>query len=1006
MRRLIISVIALLLLPLALYSRNIRIKGLVLDESGNAAIGAAVMVLGTDKGTVVDAAGKFSIEADSYATLVVSCLGYVEQRIPVEARQDIKVILVPDNKVLDETVVIGYGTAKKKDLTGAVTVVEMDKLQSAALMNVDEALAGRIAGVEVISSGGQPGESSNIRIRGSRSINAGNEPLIVVDGVMDAVSDLGDLSPDIIKSVTVLKDASSTAIYGSRGANGVILVTTKGDTGSAFHVSLTASAALSHLPRKLDVLNASEFATYRNMARRIAYPNQEPPFPDPSALGEGTDWQQALTRLAPTQKYQLNIFRGNSNSHFFMSGGYDGISGIIIGTDARRYNFNFKADIKPFKWMKIGANANFAFRHADKSNIKMAGASYGTAATLSPLCGLEDTWTRYADAANGGAAFNSPWIAARSVTNYTNITHFNVIPWVEFLPVAGLSIKTLFSWRMTNNDSFVYSPSTLAVAAVNKTGGTATRDLQKTDMLLSETTVSWKKTFNSLHSLSLTGGFTSQRTDVSRRYTKGVGYLDDSVGAENMSALLDKRNLTEDTSRSSIQRLSVLGRAMYTLMGRYHFTATARADASSNFAEGHKWAFFPAFAFKWSLINEPWMLNVKASALNELAIRLSAGRSGNDSIPAYASQSVLDSGNSTWLFGDNQQLAYWPLRLENPSLTWEKTDQYNIGVDIGILNNRISVTADAYLSRTTDLLLLMQNASHTGFTTRMTNMGSTAGWGAELSITSHNISLRNFDWQTTLTLSHSTSVVTDLGVDYEYVPTFTIDGQMAFGYMKGYPVNALWGFQSCGVWHNSTERENNKYTRAYVSVQDADGYEKFADRNHDGIMNREDLVYLGSTDPVIQGGFNNTFKIGKFDLGLYFTFSAGGKIYNIAEVYLGSSQTNSNKYRYMLDGWTPENPDSDLPSAYSPGSVTNSRFVHDSSFLRLKTLSLGYTFDFAGKVKWLRSLSLNLYGENLWLLASYNGYDPEVSSSKTIARIDNSAYPLPRTYMFSLKLRY
>lgn len=1003
----ILSLIALILLTATLQAQTvIKISGTVYDDKGEAALGASVLVEGTNNGTVVNEKGNFILTAPSNSILVVSCLGFKEQKISVDSRKNIKVILIPDTKLLDDVVVIGYGTARKSDLTGAVSVVEMDKIQTPTAMNADQALAGRIAGVEVISAGGQPDEASTIRIRGTRSINASNEPLIVVDGVMDAVSDLGDLNPDIIKSITVLKDASSTAIYGSRGSNGVIMVTTKGDTGSSFHVSLSASAGLSHLPKTLDVLNATEFAQFRNAVKHIAYPTQDPPFPDPSIFGEGTNWQKELTRVAPTQKYLLNVFRGNANSHFFASAGIDKTSGIIIGTDATRYSFNTRADIQPLKWFKLGVNANFAYRHSNKSNIKMAGAAYGTACTLSPLNGIEDTWTRYADASNGGAAFNSPYIVAKAMTNYVNITHFNIVPWVEFIPIRGFKIKSTFSYRLTINDNYLYSPSSLAVAQVNRTGGTATRNLLNTNVLLSETTASWGKTFNGKHNISLMAGFTSELTSNSTRYTKGVGYLDDAVGPENLSAIVDKRNLTEDSAKSEIQRLSVLGRVKYSLLGRYHFTLTARGDGSSNFAVGHKWAFFPAAAFKWSIANESWMMSAKTSGLNELSLRLSAGRSGNDAIPANVSQSVLENGTSTWLFGQNQQLAYWPLRLENKNLTWEKTDQYDLGVDVGILNNRITIAADAYLSYTKDLLLLMQNAKQTGFTTRMSNMGDTRGWGVELSITSNNISRRKFNWQTTLTLSHSSSIVTDLGVDYEYVPTYSIGGYMAFGYVKGYPVNALWGFQSCGVWHNDQERDDNKYTHSYVSVQDVNGFEKFADVNHDGLMDRRDLVYMGSTDPVIQGGFNNEFRIGKFNLGIYFTFSAGGKIYNIAEAYLGSSQPNSNKYKYMLNSWSPENPDSDLPAAYTTSAVACSRFIHDSSFLRLKTLSLGYTFDLTGKVKWLREISLNAYGENLWLLSSYNGYDPEVTSSKSITRIDNAAYPLPRTYMFSIKFRY
>ena len=316
------------------------------------------------------------------------------------------------------------------------------------------------------------------------------------------------------------------------------------------------------------------------------------------------------------------------------------------------------------------------------------------------------------------------------------------------------------------------------------------------------------------------------------------------------------------------------------------------------------------------------------------------------------------------------------------------------------------MTADAYLSNTTDLLLKVKNAAHTGYTERYDNIGSTRGWGAEFSITTHNISKKIFDWETTLNLSHSTSIVTELGAGYENVSVYNVGGQMAFGYVKGYPANAIWGYQYCGVWHNDQERAENKLTNTYKSYQDYNGYAKYADVNNDGVLDRNDLVYLGTTDPIIAGGFNNNFRIGKLSLGVYFTYSLGGKVYNLTELYLGTSITTANKYRYMAKSWTPANAESDIPSAESKDNYGSSRFVHDASYLRLKTVSLSYVFDLSKKVKWLRDITLSAYGENLWLLSKYNGYDPDVTSSGAVRRLDNAAYPNPRTYMLSIKFRY
>jgi len=991
--------------------KTVTVSGQVMGDDGMPVVAVAVMVAGTTNGVVTDADGKYSLKGVKMDDVIIyNCLGYVEQRVKYEGNKTVNIVLKLDNQMIEETVVIGYGTAAKSDLTGSVGVVEMDKVVSPIAVSADQALQGRIAGVDIMSLGGEPGGGSSIRIRGTRSISAGNDPLIVVDGVMDAVESFSDINPDDIKSVTVLKDASSTAIYGSRGSNGVILVTTKGQEATKLQVSLTANVGLSELARKLDVMDATEFAKYRNMYTELVNlydkKNYKTPFPDPEAKGAGTDWQDVLTRKGITQGYKLALNTGNSRSHAYFSFGYDNVQGILLGSDMERYSTLLKVDRKFFKWLTAGARVNFAYRHNDLSRVKLNG-SQASPACLCPFVGKRDTWNSFAnEGASAGAVFNSPYVLSERMTNYQDVLYLNLVPWVELTLAKGLKLKSTFSFGINEFDTFTYSPATLPVATANKTGGTATHnDLIKKNML-SETTLTWNKTVKKIHKISLMGGFTGQMILSDRHYAKGVGYLDDNVGPYNMSAITDKRNLTVQSAMTEVKRMSVLGRFNYSYKSRYFVTLTGRADGSSNFAENHKWAFFPAAAFKWSISNEPWMQMAKGTWLSNLSLRLSAGRSGNDAIASYASQAILTTGVSTWLFGDSQRLSYAPSRVSNNKLTWEKTDSYNLGLDMSILRGRIEMSLDGYLSYTSDLLLKVKMAHQTGFTESYDNVGSTRGWGAEFSITSHNISKRNFEWETSLNLSHSTSIVTDLGAEYENVPTYSIGGQMAFGYVKGYPANAVWGYQYCGVWHNDQEREDNKLTNTYKSYQDKNGYAKYADKNNDGVLDRNDLVYLGTTDPIIAGGLNNSFRIWKLNLGIYFTYSLGGKVYNVTEQYLGTAFTAANKYRYMLKGWMPANPDSDIPSAYSKDGYGSSRFVHDASYLRLKTLSVSYTFDLSKKVKWLRDITLSAYGENLWLLSEYNGYDPDVTSSGAVRRLDNAAYPNPRTYMVSLKFRY
>lgn len=1005
MKRLILILIPLLVSTISLSAQTVEISGTVVDSDGETVIGAAVLVAGGgNTGTITDINGKYTIRAKKKDILVFSALGYEERREDVSGRNRIDVVLRSTTLTLNDAVVIGYGVQKKSDLTGAVAVVSADELNSPAFNSVDQALQGRIAGVDIVSGGGEPGAESSIRIRGTRSISAGNDPLIVLDGVIGAVDSYSDINPDDIETVSILKDASSTAVYGARGANGVILVTTKDGTKSPrLNINFNASLGMSELPRKLDLMDAAQFAQWRNDYRGT------PAFADPASLGKGTDWQEILTQRALTQKYSLSLSRGNSSQGTYFSLSYDDKPGIVLATGMERLAGRVSFRRTLFKWMKVGTSVSYTWQHRDVNKIKINGTSSVSAVALSPLVGPNDIWNRYADAADSSSSiFNSPYRLALNETNY-NTSHFlNVAPWVEITPFKGAVLRSTYSYTLKDYQTWYYSPSTLPLAASRKTGGTAVRSTNQRMSHLSETTLTWKKNIAKRHNIDLMAGFTAEYNKMDYKYTKGVGYVDDNVGFYNMGGIIDKRNFTEDSDLTEVKRMSVLARANYSYRSRYFATLTARYDGSSNFSAGNKWAFFPAGAFKWTISNEPWMKTAKHNGLSNLALRLSAGLSGNDAISSYVSQPAIETTNGGWLFGDITQLIAYPQRLGDPSLTWEKTFSVNAGVDVSLLKDRVTMTLDGYMSRTDDLLLQVRNAHHTGFSSRYANIGSTRGWGVEFSIESRNIVKKNFSWKTAFTASHASSIVTDIGNDYEYIATYSKGSQMVFGYMKGYPVNALWGYQYCGVWQNDDQIQQNNATRTYVSQSYTKGWSKYADVNHDGILDKDDMVFLGSSDPVVYGGLQNTFNIYNLELGIFFTYSLGGKIYNISEFMLGTGVTSSNKYAYMVDGaWHAEhNPNGNLPSAKATENFASSRFVHDSSFLRLKTLSVSYRFDLKKHVKWLRDISVGAYMDNLFLVTKYNGFDPDVSSSKSVQRLDNASYPNPRTYMLSIKIRY
>ena len=1005
--------IALLFAQTAMAQKARTITGQVLDNTGQPMIGATVVVAGnTGVGTTTDMEGKYKIKASPDDNLSFSFLGYVEVTERVGNRTNINIVLNPENVSINEVVVIGYGTQQKSDLTGAVATVDMEDLANAAAQSVDEALQGRLAGVEILTTDGEPGSAASIRIRGTRSISASNEPLIVVDGVMDAVSSFSDIDPAEIKNVTVLKDASSTAIYGSRGANGVILVTTHEAKANKLNITFRATFQLSELPRELDMMNAAEFAQFRNDYKtNYSYGSRAPHsdnfnYPNPTSYGEGTDWSGALTRKAFSQNYFLSLAGGSKSTKVLFSMNFKDQKGIIISSGSQTLTGRLKIDHSVTKWLKLGINTNYYIQNRDKTSINVSGTSTTAVTNLNPLMKLTDIWNTLSDAgATGGYIYNSPYYIVHNVTNDASKNRLTLTPYIEFTLAKGLKLKSQFSYINTISESFYYSPSYMPYADRLKRGGTAERSTATNRNLNSETTLSFNRTIKKKHKINSVVGFTAKNRHNESMSLSGSGYLDDNVTAHSMQSLVDKRNLTGSTAANDAQEYSILGRVNYSYGGRYHLTVTARGDASSFFAEGHKWAFFPSAAFKWTISKERFMRGAK-SWLSDLSLRISAGRTGNNSIKLYRSQSILTAAQSGWLFGEAYEVAYYPSHIDNPNLTWEKTDSYNVGVDMSILNERITMSLEAYMSFTKDLLYTMDNASITGFTSRLANIGNTENTGVEFTFTSRNISRRNFQWTTNLTVAHNSSKVTDIATAYGYVSTYNRGGYMIYGYAEGYPANSLWGFQYEGLWHSQDEIDRDKYAKAYVGYSKAIGRARYADINHDGVLNDKDRVYLGSADPIIYGGFNNTFNIYRnLSLGVFFTYSLGGRMYNVMEFRTMYGGGSSNKDRRLLEGWHfVRNPFTDTPGGYRVDSYGSDIYIYDASYLRLQNINLSYRFDLRKKTRFLRDIMLTASVHNVALFTKFPGYDPDAISGGR--RMDTGRYPKNRTYSLAIQIRY
>lgn len=1040
MKKTILILLACLLTAASAYAQNIKVTGVVRDDKGEPLVGANVVAKAKGSAKVVaaetvDITGSYSISCPADATLEFYFLGFETVSEPIKGRKTMDVQMLPDAaQTLDETVVIGYGAVKMADLTGSVTNVKMSELRDAPVASIDQALQGKVAGLDVMSSDGEPGAESLISIRGTRSlaitedtssdaqsasVGAPTAPLIVVDGVMDAVSSLNDINPADIEAISVLKDASATAIYGSRGSNGVIIITTKGTSEDAsvqqITVNLRAQAGVSMLPRDIDIMNATEYAHYRNQylqysgtssSMDMTTPVSGLSIKNPLERGKGTDWIKSVSRVAPYQNYNLSINGFQGKSKFYASLSYNDEQGIIVKSGKQNYTATLNLSNKVFKWLTLSANLRYQWRTQQEMLTRIGGAGiYSSAIYMSPLINPANNVNKLD---RSGATVSNPVAQLDHKTKNTNRSILNATFGWSAHPIGWLRWKGKLSYYYFDRNKYYYEDGALPSKTEGQ-GGYATRENYGEQSLYLENSLEFSKEFGKHHMDVLLGQTAKWYTDQTF-YLSGNGYLVDENKWNNMNAVVDKNTYNADTDKTLKTLLAFFARVNYNWKKRYYLTVTGRFDGASHFAKNQKWGFFPSVAVKWNIANEPFMK--RARQVDNLSIRFSAGRSGNDLKAAYRSLARLNTTTSGWLFGGSQPVAYYQDRLASPELTWEKTDEYNLALDGSFFNSKLSFTLEGYISKTKDLLMSIQVPEHTGYGSRYGNLGRTTSSGVELTINSRNIVKRGFSWLSTFTFAHNTSVVDALGSE-SYVATrkAPAGGYMTVGYKVGYPVNSFWGFQYAGVWHNTEEVERNKVTHAFVDDNTSDsavsslGYPRYVDQNHDGKIDNDDIVYLGSPDPVLAGGIQNTFNIHGFSINIFFAWSLGGKVFNYSEYYMAGSR-RTNQYRYMINAWHPiMNPESDLPRAgkFDGNAMPSSFMVHDASFLRLKTVSLGYTFNL--KAKWIRELNLNLSGENLWLWSTYNGFDPDCSYWGT-RRYDLASYPKPMRVVFSVSLKY
>ena len=770
------------------------VHGIIFDSEGNPLVGATVVVAGGVQGTTTDTKGKFTLKVKPSDSLTFSYLGYTSQTTKVGSRTKFNIRLEKDASTdIEEVVVIGYGQVAKKDLTGSVSTVKMNDIKDLPTLSVDNALQGRIAGADFMSTTGEPGATTTIRIRGTRSINASNEPLIVVDGVMDAIHDLNDINSDDIASISVLKDASSTAIYGSRGANGVILITTKrglGTTGKP-NITFKTDIGFSQLPRHLDIMNAAEFAQYRNDYASFGSDANHPDigadtplsgsvYPDPLSLGEGTDWIKEITRTAIYSNYALSLSGTNEKASYYSSFSYNDTQGIIDDSGQKRFTGRINLERQLFKWLKVGYTGSYTWRHNDQNKATIGGTNWWSGAQyLSPLLKPTDT---YNPLYYNGQKINTPRALIDQNTHYLERHSSNHNFSLKLEPIKNFTINSTFSYYLYQRHTYRYYPGTLPMKSENE-GGEAYRADWDENSFSWETTAGYKFEKNG-HALDVLGGFSAYRFVSHDFNLSGKGYMDDAIMWNNMNAVLDKETYSAGTAYSKKTKMSVYARLNYNWKSRYYLTVTGRYDGASNFAANNKWAFFPSAAVKWNLANENFLKD--CDWIDDLSIRVSAGLTGNDAISTYRSLAVLSSTTGGYLFDGSQPVAFYRSRLDSPDLTWEKTAAYNVAIDWSMFKGRLNITAEAYKSKTTDLLMSLAVAAQTGYTSRWTNIGSTSNKGIELSIESQNIVRPNFHWTTTLTMSHNDQMVDDIGSE-DFISAYDSPGNncyMTYGFGK------------------------------------------------------------------------------------------------------------------------------------------------------------------------------------------------------------------------------
>jgi len=965
-------------------------------------LGASVVVKGTTKGTTTDFDGNFTLDVPAKATLSVSFIGFHTQNVVVGNQSQLTIVLKEEQEQLDEVVVVGYGTVRKKDLTGAVTSVSNKALKEKPIANAGEALQGRAAGVQVTSAG-KPGDNVSFRIRGISTIN-NSEPLLVIDGVP---TDLGinALNVDDIENIDVLKDASATAIYGSRGANGVVIITTKKGKNGDGKLSFSSNVALQQATNLPVMLNAREFASFHNemIANYNRTPGvspltQRPDFANPEDWGEGTNWLKALFRPAFMRNYSLSYSGGNDKSNYYVSAGVFDQDGIILNTSYRRYTvqFNSESHVKP--WIKFGNNLTLS--HDEKKsgdyNIRMAMASLPTQPIYNEdgsYSGPDSPAHQYSDIRN---------VIGTALINGQNTTKgYNILGniFAEITPVKHLVFKTTGGLDFKYWDNRSFSPKYNWKPIPNPLSNLY-QDANKSTTLLWDNTLTYTNTFAQKHFLNVMVGTSAQNNVYSKINASVSNFLSDQQN--QLSKGLE--NPTVGGTMNDWAILSFIGRLNYTYADKYLLTATVRRDGSSRFSKENRWGTFPSFSLAWRASNESFF--PKNDYVNDVKFRVGYGMTGNQGgIDNYAYFTKLRTGQ--YVFNNNLVSTLYPHVMPNPNVKWETVEQFNGGIDLALLKNRLNLTFDAYIKNTSDMLVPMAVSVSSGYSdinVPSINAGKVENKGVELTVSSVNVNKKDFQWNTDVNVSFNRNKIVKMN---DGVPLFT--GFEAFLtklqiLSEGHPVNSFYGYVMNGLFQNQSEVDNYA---TQVENGTAPGDVKFRDLNNDGVINAEDRTYIGNPFPEWTFSMNNNFNYKNIDLQIFLQGVAGNDIYNANRIWQEGMSVPQNQIAKVKDRWTGEGTSNSIPRAIygdpNQNARHSTRFVEDGSYLRIKNVTLGYTLPKEVTQKFHTDmLRIYLSCQNLYTFTKYSGMDPEVGTGG----VDGGTYPVTRTVSFGLNVQF